>query len=557
MSYWSVLGQLDEKGNAMKKILSGFLFLLLAIQTTNAHVGSPGVVYEGKAGPYQVIVNVNPPDVIPGTAQVQIYVENGQVDRITVKPIYWYAGDEGSPTPDPALPVEGSPGQFSGMVWLMWSGAASLEISVEGKEGSGVTRIPINAVSTAQKEMEPGLGIILAILGLLLVVLMATIIGASVSDGILAPGAGQKLRGRRIRGITIALALLSLILYGGARWWNNWAEDYRSYMYQPYQANSEVISSNGKQVLDFRIDPSYVNYRSELSSPSYLVADHGKIMHMFVMREGSLDAFAHLHPRRKDSLTFQTNWPPLPKGRYFVFADVVLMNGFQDTIVDTVEVNTEVPEDMWIPLDSDDTFIRSNPVSTTESEFMPDDIIVCGKPGIRTPLPDGSTAIWEHDSSEPLRAGQLYPMTYSILNPDGEPAELEPYMGMMGHMVVMKHDGSVYIHLHPVGSYSTASQEIMDQRISEEGRVRELPDRQVFMDSVDKSVNRIAAMTEADRQAYLETLMDHDLESEEHEGHSVVTFPYVFPEPGNYRIWIQMKRDGKVLNTAFDAEVLE
>ncbi|MEJ2003546.1 MAG: hypothetical protein P8X57_00945 [Cyclobacteriaceae bacterium] len=534
-----------------------FIFLTLLTGDLKAHVGSPGVVFEGKAGPYQLIVNVNPPDVIPGTAQVQIYVENGLVDNITVKPIYWYAGDEGSPSADPALPVEGSPGQFSGVVWLMRSGAASLEINVEGVEGSGVVRVPINAVSTAQKEMEPGLGITLSILGLLLVILMATIIGASVSDGVVAPGTKASFKGRKLKGATITLAILALILYGGANWWNSWAEDYRNYMYKPYQATSSVKEVDGSQVLNFSIDPGYVDYRGELSSPTYLVADHGKIMHMFVMREGSLDAFAHLHPRRRDSLTFQTNWPPLPKGRYFVFADVVLMNGFQETIVDTVDVDIEIPQDSWVRSDSDDTFIRSNPVFSGEDVLMPEDIIVCGKPGIRTPLPDGSTAIWEHDSSEPLQAGQLYPMTYAILNPDGEPAELEPYMGMMGHMVVMKHDGSVYIHLHPVGSYSTASQEIMDQRVSEEGRVRNLPDKLNFMDSVNAEVMRIASLSEADRNSYLETLMDHDWESEEHEGHSTVTFPYVFPEAGKYRIWIQMKRNGQVLNTAFDAEVVE
>ncbi len=521
-----------------------------------AHVGSPGVVFEGKAGPYQLIINVNPPDVIPGTAQVQIYVQTGGVENITVRPIYWYAGDEGSPTPDPALPVDGSPGQFIGEVWLMMTGAASLEISVEGDNGTGVVQVPVNAVSTAQRDMEPGLGIILSILGLLLVILMATIIGASVSDGVTKPGNEANFKWRRIKGATIALAILSLILYGGATWWNSWAENYRSRVYKPYGATSNVEEVNGNKVLNFKINPDYQNKRK--TSPMYFVADHGKLMHMFVMREGSLDAFAHLHPRRTDSLSYQTNWPPLPKGRYFVFADVVLMNGFQETIVDTVDVDVEFSEEDWIRRDADDTFIRSNPVSNSNDDFMPDDIIVCGKPGVRTPLPDGSTAIWEHDSSEPLRAGQLYPMTYAILNPDGEPAELEPYMGMMGHMVVMKHDGSVYIHLHPVGSYSTASQEIMDQRVSEEGRVSELPDRTIFMDSVDREVSRIASLTEEERNSYLETLMNHDWEeSEEHEGHSTVTFPYVFPEPGNYRIWIQMKRNGKVLNTAFDAEVVE
>ncbi len=549
----------------MKRIAWFALIVVLAcfvpFHHSSGHVGSPGVVYEGKAGPYNILVNVNPPEVIPGTAQVQIFVENGSPETISIKPIYWYAGDEGSPSADPAAPVEGVPGQWEGIVWLMSSGTASLELYLAGPEGEGTTLIPIMAVSTAQNEMEPSLGWVLGILGILLVVLLATIIGASVSDGIQSPEAAvtKKYRGKRIRGITISLALIALILYGGATWWNSWAENYRRYMYKPYQSDSEVTEVSGRPVFTLKIDSSYQSYRENYLSVSYLIPDHGKIMHMFVMKEGSLDGFAHLHPRRVDSLTFETNWPPLPKGRYFVFADIVRMNGFQETIADTVEVTHTIPDSLWNPMDSDDTYILSNAVDNTPAGQLPSDIIVCGKPGVRTPLPDGSTAIWQHDSSEPLRAGQLYPMTFEILNPDGEPAELEPYMGMMGHMVVMKHDGSVYIHLHPVGSYSSASQEVLYNRIDADGPTRLDYSSTQFMDSIDAEISRMASLTEEERNEELFAMMGHDPyeEDPEHEGHSVVTFPYVFPEPGEYRIWIQMKRNGKVLNTAFDATIEE
>jgi hypothetical protein len=287
---------------------------------------------------------------------------------------------------------------------------------------------------------------------------------------------------------------------------------------------------------------------------------------MFLVREGSLDAFAHVHPVRTDSLTFEVNLPPLPNGRYFVFGDIVRGNGFHETIADTLEVlDSELPvsltkvgeNDRWQPSDPDDTYIISNPVLPNQVQLAVSDIVVCGKPGIRTPLPDGSSAIWEHEG-ESLQANRLYPMTFSILDPDGEPAELEPYMGMMGHAVVMKHDGSVYIHLHPVGNYSSASQDLIKRRMEDDSRMAALPSADHFRDSVDQVVASIKAMSEEERNDYLMELMGHTYEEDEdgeHAGHSTVTFPYAFPEPGNYRIWIQMKRKGQVLNTAFDAVV--
>jgi hypothetical protein len=42
---------------------------------------------------------------------------------------------------------------------------------------------------------------------------------------------------------------------------------------------------------------------------------------------------------------------------------------------------------------------------------------------------------------------------------------------------------------------------------------------------------------------------------EEHAEHSMVSFPYAFPEEGQYRIWIQVKVDGRIVNGAFDVEV--
>jgi hypothetical protein len=552
----------------MKKILFSFAIIFFAF-FLQGHIGSPGVTLEGEAGPYSLTVVVNSPDVIPGTASVDVYVTDNAVREVFIKPVYWFAGAEGTPRADLALPVPGETGHFRGEIWLMSSGSASLEIEVKGTKGEGKILIPVMAVSTAQGTMDPALGWALAGLGIFLVILMITIIGLSSGDTLAKPGEkiSAKIKRKRWVGAGIGFAVLVLILWGGKTWWNTWEKDYQRYMYKPFTATSTVYEKDNKQILKFVVDSTKLESLYLTRSLNYLIPDHGKIMHMFLVRAGQLDVFAHLHPQRLDSAHFETIIPPLPAGEYHVFTDVSRLSGFSETIADTViipEANASIKEN-WkdsLLMDTDDTYYITDPILSKEEQalIMPGgDIVVCGSPGKKTMLPDSSFVTLELPEEGKFTKDNLYHLTLAVQDKEGKPATLDPYLGMMGHAVVFKEDGSVYIHLHPVGSYSMASQETMKARLtSGSGRIDwdALMKPKDFRDSVDNAIAKLNALPAAERDSILLVGMDHpSIDDPDHPEHSIVRFPYTFPKAGKYRIYVQMKRNGRILNGAFDVDV--
>lgn len=547
----------------MKKTLLIFLLLFMSI-ASYSHVGSAGVQMQAQAGPYKVLVSIVPPDVIPGTAQITVFIENGAAKRVAIRPVYFYSGDKGAPSSDELTVVAGQTGQFQGSVWLMEWGSSSAQIRIEGNQGTGELIVPIVAVSTAERKMPGELGIGLGVLGLLLFVLMITTIGASVSDGLLKPGEelspGQK-RKRRLN-MGIAAVVCSLVLYGGSSWWDSWAAEYKEWLYKPLKANASVAEADSQRIFRLQIDTTGWNKRFRGSMLSTLVPDHGKLMHTFLVRTPGLDAFAHIHPERKDSLTFDAFLPDLPAGKYLVYSDIVQYSGFAETIVDTLDLpgpQAYAPSQNSSPVE--DTYIVTDPLDMPGKVPMGENVVICGKPGTKTVFKDGSYAIWEGKPDKPLEAGKPYQLNFEIYNPDNSPCFPEPYLGMLGHAVVVRSDGSVYIHLHPTGSYSVAAEKSFKNRIADTARIARRPEPEIFRDSIDKHLARLRAMPMVDREIFLMTEMGMYNTSgggmTDMEHGTRISFPYSFPKEGQYRVFLQIKRNEKVLTGAFDIKVAD
>jgi hypothetical protein len=120
--------------------------------------------------------------------------------------------------------------------------------------------------------------------------------------------------------------------------------------------------------------------------------------------------------------------------------------------------------------------------------------------------------VWVRDDT-PLVPRKLTMFTFRVEDGAGQPAkDLELYMGMPGHAVFMKRDRTVFAHVHPSGSAPMAAINL--------------------------------AMPGGDAHAQHQAVTP-----------STVSFPYGFPAPGQYRIFVQIKRAGAIVTGAFDADV--
>lgn len=561
--------------------LLSFLLLIARSPLAEAHVGSSGVIVQKQVGKYQLLVSVQPPDVVPGTAQVTVYLEKGQATSIEGRPVYFFEGDEGAPVAE-ALKSVGE-GRYEGAIWLMQSGSTSIQLTLNGPDGKAEVVIPMLATSTALREMPAGTGAGLAVMGLLLVAMLVTIIGASNADGVTAPGSasGKSFQRRRLVGMAIGGVVLIAVLSGGRMWWNGWADHYRNVqLYKPVPLiSTALLDQNGPgrsagagvpQVI-LTMQPDTTGFSKNWQRRrdfNLLVPDHGKLMHTFLVRMPGMDAFAHIHPTRRDSLHYQASLPNLPGGRYLVFMDVVYRSGYAETLSDTVDIpavkvaasQTAISRKGGINslTDPDDSYLSTEPMGVKQDAVgklhLDNDMVSCGKPGASTRLPDGSTMIWTDKSSPVLNAGELYTLKFAVADAAGKAAKLEPYLGMPGHAAILRSDGTVYIHLHPVGTYSMASETMLVDRIADTSRTAPRPNGARFRDSIDTYLTQFKAKPEAEKNALLALQMpgmDHGPNGI----NNMVTFPYAFPRAGHYRIWVQVKRNGQVLTGAFDTQV--
>jgi len=295
--------------------------------------------------------------------------------------------------------------------------------------------------------------------------------------------------------MAVTAMLLALAIIGGRRWWNGEAGSYRRLVYKPMRVTVAQPSSGG---IDLTLsDPGWLRWRQT----DDLIPDHGHLMHLFLVRAPGLDAIAHLHPRRTGEATFAVATPPLPAGSYRLFGDIVHQTGLDETVTASLALAGATGDLGGADFDPDDSSALISRAATVDAPSFV--------------FADGSGRLRWVDARAP-RAGETLALAFQLEESDGRSASgiqprLQPYMGMAGHAMMVARDFTVFAHVHPTGSVPMAAMALVEGA-----------------GAVDHAHH--LGMTFPPR----------------------VQFPVVFPRAGDYRLFVQIKRNDRVETAAFD-----
>jgi len=499
-----------------EKLLAISLFLIVSLPLSfplHAHVGSPDVFYEGAAGPYRVYVTVRVPQVIPGVAEIEVRSASNDVQAVRIVPMRLSGpGSNLPPIADLAQRSKQDPQFFTGSLWLMEFGALQVRIEVDGDKGKANLSVPVPAFARQSLPMDNFLKGLLGFLMFFLSLGMVLIAGAVVRESNVPPG--EKPRPARMRWSKVVMAITAVVmlavLWMGRSWWGAEASQYQRGInyYKPPLAETSLEGNDGGRRLIISARGQDKQWSEDVKMAE-AIPDHGHLMHLFLIGMPGMDRMWHLHPERIEGGRFAIDLPEMPAGRYQLFADVVDKNGFPWTLTGNLDLpRNDLPKISGNAPQADDSAWQGGPMATqSERKTM-------------AQLPDGTRIVW-HTGAQPLKSGDPTSFKFTAEDRDGTPLrDLVPYMGMAAHAEVVSSDFSVFAHIHPAGSVSMAALDLAQTGLPAPSG------------AMSPSMHMPAETIGPD-----------------------FSFPYGFPHPGRYRIFVQIKRAGKVQTGVFDVDV--
>jgi hypothetical protein len=202
-----------------------------------------------------------------------------------------------------------------------------------------------------------------------------------------------------------------------------------------------------------------------------IVPHHESLLHLVVLSADGAD-FAHVHPARVGPGRYVIALTPARPGRYTAYAELQRLDSGTQVIAGDFEVG--------------------------------------GAAGPAAPAPQGLGArevdgIQVHATSSltPLVARKQTTFTFSFSANGAPVTDIQPWLGMAGHLIARRTDGTIFAHIH------AAEQ-----------------------------------MPPADPILAAGTIYGPS-----------IRFAYTFPQPGRYQLWAQFQRAGKIFSVPLEVEV--
>jgi hypothetical protein len=236
---------------------------------------------------------------------------------------------------------------------------------------------------------------------------------------------------------------------------------------------------------------------------------HEKLMHLIVV-SNDLAWFNHLHPEYLGNGEFTVTTTLPHPGTYKLYADYTPDGR-----------NQEVPQ-QEITTDGASPAVPSAPVPDTIGERGWMTRKVTSHPeGDPETAPGPSYEVAMMPMPMELVAGQDAMLHFQVRDGSAKPInDLEPYLGAMGHAVILSSDTRVYLHAHPMEGGT--------ESMSHEGMKHD-------MGAMGSSAGKSSAAPSS--------------------GGPDVIFHTNFPTPGLYKVWGQFQHRGKIITAPFVVSV--
>ncbi len=464
---------------------------LLVCGSAWAHVGSPDVFFEGQTGPYGLTVVIRPPGVVPGVAQVEVLVRAGTSEIQAVRVQPFTYASKDLGGPVPDL-LRRSPSDPQFFTGEVWFMASgSYNLRVLVEGARGSGQVNVPVPSVAKTTTSMPRGLSMLLLGLMVFLLVGAVSFVGAAVREGQLAPGVPPDARRLRRGRVAMGVTMLVGLAAMWFGNSWWGSEAAAYMRYIYRPLEMTATVNAKDGATRLALGLKNPGWLNRTLDDLVEDHGHLMHLFLVRAPQMEAFYHLHPQQVQPVRFEKALPAMPAGRYRFFADVVHQSGFPETLV----AEADLPEVQAGRLEGDDSAFAPRLEMVPVGRATDEDVRI----------------VW--DRPPEIVARKPVSLVFRVEDAQGRPVQdLELYMGMPGHAIVARRDFSVFAHVHTTGSVPMAS---------------------------------ILAF---EKPAVGGHSMQHGIGPQ-------VSFPYGFPQPGDYRIWVQVKRGGRVQTGVFDCTV--